>query len=767
MNNLQREAGNANRALGDAQIKALMAEVLNETQPVSRRAFMKMLGLSGGGLALAFYFGCSETDAAAPDTSSAASALFKANAYVEIYPDDAAQFANTIVVYSKGPEIGQGIKTAFALIIAEELDADWQQVHVEQAAINPALYGNQGAGGSTSIPNNWDVLRQAGAAARAMLISAAAREWQVSEADCSASNSIVHCKDGRSLSYGALARKAGSVAVPDVQTLKLKERNQYQLLGKRYSGVDNRKVVTGQPLFGIDTVLPGMLYASYTKCPAFGGKVKSANLDAIQKLPGVKDAFVIEGTSLPTEVMPGVAIIATSTWAAFSAKKQLQVEWDESGASKDSWSEFVKQAESLAKQSGKEALRVNGDVAQAFATAKKSIDAFYSYPYVSHATLEPQNCTAWYHDGVIELWSPTQQATPSIKLVGKMLNLPDEKVVIHQTRVGGGFGRRLMNDYACEAAAIAKRVNAPVKLTWTREDDMTHDLYRVGGFHAFKGTVDAQGKLSAWQDHFITFTVDGKTPTSGGNLDAEEFPAPLLSNVNITQTLLTSGTPTGPLRAPRSNALAFVIQSFIHELAVAANRDHVELLLEIMGEPRWLTPGNIRALNTGRAAAVIKLAAEKSGWGKRLPKGRALGLAFHFSHAAHVAEVAEVSVDANKKLTVHKVVVAADVGPIINLSGAEAQAQGAVIDGMSMMFGQQITMENGRVQQQNFNEYPLLRTPYAPKVEAHFIQSDYKPTGLGEPTLPPLAPAICNAIFAATGERVRSLPLTQHGFKLA
>lgn len=762
MNNLLRDKNRLNHALGDAQIKTMMAEVLNESSPVSRRMFLKLAGLSGGGLALAFYFGSSAADTPALDAAS----VFKANAYIEIYPADAQQFADTIVLYSKGPEIGQGIKTAFALILAEELDADWNQVRVEQAAINPALYGNQGAGGSTSIPNNWDTLRQAGAAARAMLVSAAAREWQVAEADCRTSNSKVHCTDGRSLSYGALARKAASVSVPDVKSLALKERSQYQLLGKRYTGVDNRKVVTGQPLFGIDTVLPNMLYAAYEKCPAFGGKVKSANLDAIKQLPGVKDAFVVSGTGLATEVMPGIAIIATSTWAAFSAKKQLQVVWDEAGASTDSWSEFVKRAQSLAKQSGSGELRTAGDVDKAFADSKKTIEAFYSYPYVAHATLEPQNCTAWYHDGQIELWSPTQQATPSIKMIAKLLGLPDERVTIHQTRVGGGFGRRLMNDYACEAALIAKQVNAPVKLTWTREDDMAHDLYRVGGFHAFKGALDAQGKLSAWQDHFMTFTVDGKTPTSGGNLDPEEFPAPLLPNVHLTQTLFNSGTPTGPLRAPRSNALAFVIQSFLHELAVAGGRDHVEFLLEIMGEPRWLTPGNIRALNTGRAAAVIKLAAQQSGWGKPLPKGHHLGLAFHFSHAAHVAEVAEISVGAGKKLTVHKVTVVSDVGPIINLSGAEAQAQGAVIDGLSMMFGQQITMEAGRVQQLNFNQYPLLRMPSAPRVAAHFIQSDYKPTGLGEPTLPPLAPAVCNAIFAATGERVRSLPLTQHGFKL-
>lgn len=744
-----------NRAAEDAQVQALMAEVLNHAPPVSRRQFLKLVGLSGGGLALAFYMGDSNL------VEAQAVGQFEPNAFVQITNE------GSIRIYSKGPEIGQGIKTAFGLIIAEELDADWQQVRVEQAPINPAVYGRQGAGGSTSIPSNWDQLRQAGAVPRAMLISAAAKQFGCSEAECSTSKSRVLCKDGRSMSYGELASKAATLPVPDAKSVKLKERGEYQLFGKRYTGVDNAKVVTGQPLFGIDTVLPNMLYAAYEKCPAFGGKVKSANLDAIKQLPGVKDAFIVEGTGLATEVMPGVAIIATSTWAAFSAKKQLQIEWDESTASKDNWAEFVKQAEQLGKQSGKEVLRNNGDVDQALSSGKKVVESFYTYPYASHATLEPQNCTAWYHDGRMELWSPTQQADMSIAVVAKVAGVPADKITVHQTRVGGGFGRRLMNDYACEAAVIAKRLNAPVKLTWTREDDMTHDLYRVGGFHAFKGAVDAKGKLSAWQDHFITFSGDGVKPTSGGNIEMEEFPGPLLANYRLTQTLLNSGTPTGPWRAPRSNTIAFAVQCFLHELSVAAGRDHLEFLLEVMGEPRWLVPGNARALNTARAIAVTKLAAEKAGWGKKLPKGRGLGLAFHFSHAAHVAEVAEVSVSRNKVLTIHKVTVASDVGPVINMSGAENQAQGAVIDGFSTMFAQEITLDKGRVQQRNFNDYSLLRMPHAPQVEVHFIQSEYSPTGLGEPTLPPLAPAIANAIFAATGERVRTMPLTKAGFKLA
>ncbi len=403
---------------------------------------------------------------------------------------------------------------------------------------------------------------------------------------------------------------------------------------------------------------------------------------------------------------------------------------------------------------------------RAFSSAAKTVEAFYTYPFLSHAPLEPQNCTAWYRDGVMDIWAPTQTPQRGLTSVAKMLDIPEDRITIHQTRVGGGFGRRLMNDSMCEAATISKQIGAPVKLQWTREDDMAHDFHRVGGFHSFKGAVDDSGKLSAWEDHFVTFSSDGQKPVTGGNMSTSEFPLPLIANFRLTQTLLPLMTPCGPWRAPRSNAVAFAGQCFFHELAVAAGRDHLEFLLEVMGKPRWLDPGSSRALNTGRAADVIRLAAEKAGWGKSLPEGRGLGLAFYFSHAGHFAEVAEVSVGENKKLTVHKVTVAADVGPIVNLSGAENQCQGAVIDGFSTMLSLEVSIENGRVQESNFDQYPLLQLAHAPEVDVHFIQSDFPPTGLGEPALPPAAPAICNAIFAASGHRVRELPLSREGFSV-
>ena len=743
----------------DASLRELMRDV--ESGAVSapfravaldRRSFLKLTGLAGGGLVLAFTMG-REANAAAGDAASE----FAPNAFLRISPK------GSILIYNKGPEIGQGIKTAFPLIIAEELDARWADVTVEQAPVNPAVYGRQSAGGSRSIPDSWDQLRRAGAVARAMLVSAAAAQWKVPAEECSTRDSAVwHGK--RKLGYGALAVRAAALPVPEATTIKLKERKDYRLLGKWYTGVDNHAVVTGKPLFGIDQTLPGMKIAVFQRCPATGGKVRSANLDEIKKLPGVRDAFVIEGNGKTTEVMPGVAIVADTTWSAFQARQALKVDWDETGASRDSWKALAAKAAELAKlPTGTTTVANVGAVDEALKGAARTVSSFYTYPFVSHAPLEPQNCTAWKHDGIVEFWSPTQTADRAIDTVAGALGITKEQVKIHQTRVGGGFGRRLMNDYMCEAGAIAQRFDGPVKLVWTREQDLAHDFFRAGGFHSLTGGVDAQGKLTAWRNHFISFTHDGKAPSSGADWPANQFPGLNLPNYQLSHTLLPIKTPTGPWRAPRSCSVAWVIQCFLHELAVAAGRDHRDVLLEVMGEPRLLDGG----LNTGRAADVIKLACEKAGWGKKLPAGHGMGLAFHFSHAGHIAEVAEVSVDAEKRVRLHRMVVAGDIGPIINMSGANNQCEGAVIDGYSTMLGLEITMENGLIEQSNFHQYPLLRMPQHPKVETYFLQSENPPTGVGEPALPPVAPAICNAIYAAIGHRVRTLPLTREGFSAA
>jgi isoquinoline 1-oxidoreductase beta subunit len=729
--------------------------------PVSRRDFLRLTGAAGGGLMLAFHLRPRAVRAAdAPGYGSGHAREFAPNGFLRIAPDGG------VTIFSKAPEIGQGIMTSFAMIIAEELDADWSKVRVEQAPINPDVYGSQAAGGSTSIPRNWDQLRRAGAVGRAMLVAAAAQSWKVSDAECTTANSVVtHTASGRTLTYGELAARAAALPIPNAATVPLKQRKDYKLLGTRVSGVDNLKVVTGQPLFGIDQSMPDMLYAVHEKSPVYGGSVAEANLDEVRRLPGVRDVFILEGDNR-SDALPGVVIVATSTWRAISAKKALKVRWNDSPASQDSWKGASAKARMLSDQDGGQKIVETGDVKAAFAAAAKTVKSFYTYGFVSHAQLEPQNTTAWFRDGAIEMWTPSQVPDRGRTVVAQMLGLPVDKVTVHQTRVGGGFGRRLMTDYMAEAALIARRVSAPVKLMWTREDDMTHDYYRAGGFHSLRGAVDKGGKLSAWNDHFITFSNDGQRPVGGGELRADEFPAQLLPNVHISQTMLPLGTRCGPWRAPGDNTKAFAVQSFLHELAVAAKRDHRDFLIEIMGERRWLAAQTDRDLNTGRAVDVIKLATDKAGWGRALPQGHALGLAFHFCHAGHVAEVAEVSVTAQRKITVHRVTVAADVGPIVNRSGADNQMLGAVTDGLSTMLDLEITIEGGRVAQQNFGDYRPLRMPNAPIVDAYFIESDYSPTGLGEPALPPLAPAVCNAIFTATGHRIRTLPISREGFSV-
>ena len=736
-----------------------------QTQPsggmaLSRRSVLNLSAGATGGLLLGFGLGKGAGDAfAAPGD-------FEPNAFISIKPN------GRIRIMAKNPEIGQGVKTSLPMIIAEELDAAWDDVDVEQSPIDQDAYGIQFAGGSRSIPTNWTPLRQAGATARAMLVDAAARQWGVAASECTtAESAVLHSSSGRRLTYGQLASRAARRPIPDPETLTLKDRSEFKLLGQRITGVDNEKIVTGQPLFGIDTVLPGMLHAVYQKCPAVGGRVASANLEQIKAMPGVKDAFVLEGNGNVFQLMPGVAIIAESTWAALRAKEALQVEWDESEASKDSWTSISEQAREIARSPrGADVVHTTEGIEDALDGAAKNVKAYYSYPFVAHAPLEPQNCTAWRRGDKLEIWAPTQ--IPGDIGVGSFsawgflqndLGYAKENITINQMRAGGGFGRRLANDYLCEAAAIASKSDAPIKLLWTRGDDMAHDFYRAGGFHALEAGLDRDGKLTAFRDHFISFTADGENGVSGGAMRETEFPAPLLANAEISQTLLPLKIPCGPWRAPGSNVFAFAIQGFLHELSVEADRDHVEFLLEILGERRWLEPDNPSSLNTGRAADVIKLAAEKAGWGRELPEGHGLGIAFYFSHAGHIAEVAEVSMENDNTVRVHKVTVAADVGPIVNRSGAENQIEGSVIDGLSTLMNLQLSIENGRIQESNFDQYTLLRMPDTPQVETHFIESDFPPTGLGEPALPPLAPAVANAIFAVSGRRLRSMPLSAHG----
>ncbi len=727
-----------------------------------RRSFLKLTTLGCGGFALAMYLPDGEANAIVGTND--AERFAQLNAFINIAAD------GRITIYAGNPDMGQGVKTSIPMIAAEELGAKWSDVTVVQAPINRALYGEQRAGGSTTTPRCFDQMRRIGAAAREMLIGAAANMLNVPASECKTSDSqVVHAPSGRKLAFAQVAPAAAKQPVPSVSSLKFKNRKDYVLLGTAVSGVDNPAIVTGQPLFGIDTQVSGMLHAAYQKCPRVYGKVKSANLAAIRSLPGIVDAFVLAGNGEKNGLLSGVAIVGKSTWAVFSAKKKLKIDWDESQASRDSWTHLVKQAESLIDRQGDTVVKRSGDVDAQFTDRdNKTITGFYTYPFVYHACLEPMNCTAHFRSGpmpTLEVWVPSQAPGRIIPMAKEMFGVAAENVTIHLTRLGGGFGRRGSLEFVCEAVAISQRVGAPVKLTWTREDDLENDYFRVGGFQSLKGAVNKDGKLVAWDQHLIGMSHHGE-PANGVYFSETEFPMLNVDNVRGTRTLLPIKTPTGPWRAPGANTMSWPVQSFIHELAHAAGRDHLEFLLEIMGDPRWFEPNNVRSLNTGRAAAVIKLAAAKAGWGKTLPKGRGLGLSFHFCHAAHVAEVAEVSVDANNKVTVHRITAAVDIGPVINMSGATAQVEGAIIDGLSTMLGLEITMEDGRMQQSNFHNYRMLRIANAPQVDVHFIQNDFAPTGIGEPALPPLAPAIGNAIFAATGHRIRTMPISKEGFSI-
>lgn len=749
---------------------------MKTTQPpltsTSRRDFLKSTvatsSLLSTGLVLGSVWDGAQAQVIKPE-QAAQSAQFKPNLFIQISPE------GRVTLLSKQPEIGQGIKTSLPMVIAEELEVDWKDVHIVQADFNP-IYGSQFAGGSLSTPMNYDDFLRLGASARLMLISAAAAKWNVPVDQCHAENSkVFHKASARQLSYGQLVLDAAKLPVPDPKTVKLKDSKDYRLLGKRISGVDNAALVTGKALFGIDVKLPNMLYATYVKCPVFGGKVLSANLEQVKSLEGVVDAFILEGTSNLNGLMPGVAIIAKSTWASFSARKQLNVKWDEGKGASDNWKQFSEQAHALKNQAGVTQLRKDGDVQNALSKAAKTVEASYEYPFISHASFEPQNCTAWFkpEDGSLELWAPTQNPGAGQAIVTSVLNIPKEKITMHMLRSGGGFGRRLSADYIIEAAAIAQKVKAPVKLTWTREDDMQHDHYRPAGFHHLRGGVDGNGKLIAWHNHFITFanriTRDGKSilqPGSGGSLSGEEFPGRWVEHCQLEQTALECSIPMGPWRAPGSNVFAWVFHSFIDELAYAAKRDPLEFRLEILGDKAIMPSANERGTpyDVSRMRKVLIEVARRADWGKKkFAKGQGQGIAFHFSHRGYIAQVAEVTVSKEGHLKVDRVVVVTDIGAqIVNLSGAENQVQGSVLDGLSTLLYPSLDIQGGRVVQGNFHDYPMLRIGESPsKVEVHFLKTPYPVTGLGEPALPPLAPAICNAIFAATGKRVRQLPLSR------
>lgn len=729
------------------------------SRPIDRRSFLKFSALAGGGLVLGFYLksGSTAEGQVAKASDKVLEGDFIPNAFIQIAPD------GKVTIMSARPEIGQGIKTSLPMIVAEELGARWQDVTVVSAPLDKK-YGQQGAGGSTSTPNSYMTLRRVGAAARTMLIQAAAQTWGVPASECYAEDGAVHHRgSNKSASFAELLPKAATLPVPPESEVKLKDPSDFKLLGSRIGGVDNPSIVSGKPLFGIDQKIPGMLYATYVKAPVWGSKVADANVDQIKSLPGIHDAFIVNRT-VPAGrdrfkgLVPGVAIVGDSTWSVFSARRQLKVSWESSRYDNDSWSGFVAKAKELAAGDGEQVARKDGDVDAALKQAAKVVEASYSYPFLSHTNLEPQNCTVRISGDSAEFWIPTQQPDGAHAIAKDVLGFAPDKISINVTRIGGGFGRRLYNDFVAEAAAIAQKTGTPIKLMWMREDDLQHDQYRPGGFHFLKGGVDANGKLTAWRCHTVAF---------GGGLGGDLFPGRFIPNFVSINSRLDNGIPMGAWRAPGSNSYAFVICGFLDELAHAAGRDPVEFNLEVLGDQEVVGSGR-GAYNAGRMRGVVKKVAEMSGWGQqKLPRGRGLGLGYYFSHQGYIAEVADVTVSPTGELTVNQVWAAVDVGSqIVNLSGAENQVQGAIVDGLSACWRQELDIRNGAVVQSNFHEYPMLRISDAPKkIEIAFVKTDHPPTGLGEPALPPLAPAVANAIFAATGHRLRDFPFSRADLK--
>ena len=737
-----------------------------QTTRFDRRDFLRVSSLAGGGILLGTFLdfdgpallGAAELNGA---SAGALAGEFMPNAFIKIAAN------GTITIMAKNPEVGQGIRTMLPMIIAEELDVTWESITIEQAMSNEAAYGRQVAGGSTATPTNWEPLRRAGAAGRQMLVAAAAGTWGVPAADCTtAAGVVMHRASGRKATYGELAAKAATLTPPALDTVTLKDPKDFKIIGKFTAGVDNKKIVTGQPLFGIDVTVPGMVHAVFEKAPVFGAKVASANIDEVLKLPGVKQVFIVEGTANLAGLMPGVAILAETWWHARSARRRLRVTWADHPTAQQSSAGFAAKAAELMAAAPQTVARKDGDVTAAFAGAAKVVEARYEYPFIAHAPLEPQNCTAHFADGKMEIWAPTQAPQGGRQLVATTMGIAEADIAIHMVRGGGGFGRRLNNDYMVEAAFIAKQAGVPVKLTWSREDDMTHDFYRPAGFHHLKAAVDAQGKVVAWENHFVTFG-EGTRFAPAASIGGTEFPIGFIPNLSFGVSTMPLGVPTGFLRAPTSNAIAFVYQSFIDELALAAGKDPVQFRLDLLAQAATITPAAGAppvAVNAERMRGVLQLVAEKSGWGKRrLPKGSGMGVGMHYSHRGYFAEVVEVTVSKSGEAKVVKVWVAGDVGSqIINPSGAMQQVQGSVLDGLAQAFKQEITIEGGRAMQSNFDDFELLRITEAPPVEVHFRMTEFPPTGMGEPALPPVIPALTNAIFAATGTRVRSLPLTRH-----
>ncbi len=701
--------------------------------PLSRRAFLGRTAAAGAGLVIGFHF---------PGSARAeAEGAFSPNAYLRIKPD------GKITVVVARTEMGQGVWTALPMILAEELEVDLNRIAIEQAGAS-TLFGDQSTGGSASVRTTWDPMRKAGAQAREMLISAAAQEWGVPRESCKAESAVViHSPTGRKLSYGSLAAKASALPVPDNPPLKT---GGYKLVGKSTPRLDTPSKINGSAAYGIDFHIPGMKYASLARCETVGGKVADFDATAAKQMPGVSLVGKIGDSA--------VAIVADSTWNALKARRALKITWDE-GPNKELNSAAIFDALHHADESKPAKFFSVGDVSNA---AGKKVEAVYQLPFMAHAPMEPGNCSAHFRGNECEVWAPTQVPQDCRDTIAPLVGLKPEQVKVNVTLLGGGFGRRLEHDYAVEAALVSKAINAPVKVTWTREDDMRCSTYRPVSLHKLSATIGDDGLPTAFRHRIIGPSINGQKgaqPVNGVDSDFPDeasflYPIP---NVSLESVVTETPVPLGWMRSVYALQMGFASESFIDELAAAAGKDPLEYRLQLLSKDTEIKYFDT-SWSTARMRNVVKLAAEKAGWSKPPAAGRYRGVACFGCFSTYAADVVEISM-VNSAPHVHRVVSVVDCGQVVNPNILEQQIQGAVTFGLANVLRAQITIDKGRVVQGNFDTYQPIRMNEAPKVEGYFVPSIEPPTGVGEPPIPPLAPAICNAIYAATRKRIRALPI--------
>jgi isoquinoline 1-oxidoreductase beta subunit len=701
--------------------------------PLSRREFVAAGVAAGAGLVIGFYL---------PHKSGSPAQSFSPNAYLRITPD------NRVTIVVARSEMGQGVRTALPMILAEELEADWKQIEIEQAGAS-TLYGDQTTGGSASIRTTWDPMRKAGASAREMLISAAALTWNVPRSSCTAENShIKHGATNRSLSYGELVGKASTLPIPTDVTLK--QSKDYKIVGQRLPRVDSPAKVKGEAVFGIDFRVPDMKFAVLSRCPTIGGKVSSFDDKESKKIPGVNYVGKIGDSA--------VVVVADSVWGAMEGRRVLNVTWDD-GPNKDLNTAAVMASLQQAASKKPANLFLAGDPTKA---SGRKISAEYTLPFMAHAPMEPGNCTAQYQGTKCELWAPTQVPQDCRDSVATAIGLDPDQVKVNVTLMGGGFGRRLEHDYAVEAALVSKAINAPVKVIWTREDDMRFSTYRPASLHQLNATLDASGMPVALTHRLIAPSISGQKgqPTPNGvdpDLPDEAGPVYGIPNYSVDYVMAETPVPLGWMRSVYALQAAFALESFIDELAVAAGKDPLQYRLKLLAKDQDLAYFTT-TWHTARMRAVLQLAAEKSGWDKPLPAGHYRGVACFGCFASYMAEVVEITMEKDEP-RVHRVVAVVDCGQVVNPAILEQQIQGGIIYGLGNALRAKITIEKGRVVQGNFDDYAPLRMEETPAVEVYAVPSPEVPTGIGEPSVPPVAPALCNAIYAATKKRIRALPI--------